>query len=269
MTDNWQPTGVDTQTPSTARMYDYYLGGKHHYPADREAAATVLQAIPDIPVAARENRAFLKRAVRAMAASGVRQFIDVGTGLPTQENVHQVAQQVAPDARVVYVDSDPVALAHARALLATDAQTVAVDADMRHPQQVVTDPAVRDMIDFNEPIGLLFVLVLHFVTDEEDPAALVADYRDRLPAGSYIAVSHVTADEVSADAYTAGKHPYERATSTINPRTQRQIQKLFAGLEVLDPGVVAVGQWRPDSPDSTTADSGDRTLAFAGVGRKP
>lgn len=266
VTHDWNPTGVDTQTPSTARMYDYYLGGKDHYPADWEAAERVLAAIPDLPAVIRENRGFLQRAVRAMADSGIRQFLDLGTGLPTRENVHQVAQAVNPDARVVYVDNDPVVLAHARALLATDSQTTVVEADLRHPEQVLTHPQVTETLDFDEPLGVLFVAVLHFVTDGEDPAGIVAAFREAMASGSYLALSHGTAEYVSPDTATRVHQPYDGAISSIHSRSVEEIRELFSGFETLDPGIVPLHQWRPDQPDTSAAMS---TLGLAGLGRKP
>lgn len=249
--DDWTPRGVDTQTPSTARMYDYYLGGKHHYPADRQAAEKVLAAIPDVATAARENRKFLQRTVRVMAESGIRQFVDLGAGLPTQQNVHQVAQAVDPGARTVYVDHDPVALAHARALLATDNQTAVVDADLRRPREVLPHPDVGSFIDFDEPVGLLLVAILHFTTDDEGPADVVAGYREALAPGSQLAISHASNDDVPADAAARGSQVYDQATSTITLRTSDEIRRLFPGLEILDPGVVRVDRWRPHLADAS------------------
>lgn len=263
---DWAPRGIDTQTPSTARMYDYYLGGKHHYPADREAAERALAAIPDVPVAVRENRKFLGRVVRLMAEAGIRQFLDLGTGLPTQENVHQVAQTVRPDARVVYVDNDPVTLAHARALLATDTQTTVADADLRYPELVLDNPSVRGRIDFTEPVGVLLLLMLHFVTDEENPGGLVAAFRDALPSGSYIALSHASADTLSAEEAEEVARPYKQATSPFTLRTREQIYDLFAGLEILEPGVVPAQEWRNDSAEEIPT---TKAMNFAGLGYKP
>lgn len=267
MTGDWHPTGIDTETPSTARMYDYYLGGKDHYPADREAAQQVLAAIPDLPTVLRENRRFLRRAVQVMAQAGIQQFLDLGAGLPTEENVHQVAQAATPDARVVYVDHDPVAVAHARALLATDAQTTVADADLRHPDQVLTHPEVIELIDFDEPLGVLFVAVLHFVTDEENPAGVVAAFRDVMASGSHLAISHGTRDHLPTDTDAAPvQQTYEQATSTITSRSQEQIRGLFAGFDVLEPGIVPLHQWRTDPVDPAATLP---TLGFAGLGRKP
>lgn len=264
-TADWAPRGIDTRTPSTARMYDYYLGGKHHYPADREAAEQVLTAVPDLKITIIENRRFLGRAVRLMAQAGIRQFLDLGTGLPTQENVHQVAQTLHPDARVAYVDNDPVTLAHARALLANDTQTVVVDADLRRPEQVLSDPQINELIDFTQPVGVLLVAMLHFVTGDEDPAGMVATFRDAVPSGSYLALTHATAEDLPADTANQATRPYEHATASITLRTREQVHGLLTGFEVLDPGIVPIPQWRSGTPPPATT----TPLGLAALARKP
>lgn len=261
---DWAPRGIDVNTPSVARMYDYYLGGKHHYPADREAAEKVLAAVPDLTITTRENRKFLGRAVRIMTEAGIQQFLDLGAGLPTQENVHQVAQAANPDARVVYVDNDPVTLAHARALLATDTQTAVVDANLRYPGQVLSNPVVTELIDFDEPVGVLFVAILHFIPDDENPAGIVAAFRGAIPSGSYLALSHGTGDEASPDEADEGTRPYQQATSTITLRTREQVHDLFTGFELLEPGIAPVQQWRNHSEDTTTR----KATILAGLGYK-
>lgn len=267
---DWTPRGVDTETPSTARMYDYYLGGKHHYPADREAAERVLTVFPQLAPILRANRAFLVRAVRHMTESGIRQFLDLGTGLPTQENVHQVAQAVAPDARVVYVDNDPVALAHARALLATDTQTTVADADLRQPEQVLAHPEATKLIDLDEPIGLLCVAVLHFVTDDEDPAGIVARYRSAMASGSHVAVSIANSDSGDPDAFRQLEEIYRNATSPLVLRPRTQIQTLFEGFRLVEPGLVDIPDWRPESAEEARAQrAASPAVGLAGVARKP
>lgn len=246
-------------------MYDYYLGGKNHYPADRKAADQIIALYPDVATWARDNRAFLQRAVRTMAESGIRQFLDLGAGLPTQQNVHQVAQAADPEARVVYVDNDPVTLAHARALLVNDDQTTVVEADLRYPEYILSHPEVTRTIDLGQPLGVLMVAILHFVTDDEDPAAIVSTFRDAVPSGSCLAVSHGTADDVSEETKTQGRQVYEQASSTLNPRTREQIRGLFAGFEILDPGIVPVQRWRTETTDTTSP----HVTAFAGFGCKP
>ena len=201
------PPEIDTSKPHPARMYDYFIGGKNHFAADRETAAKVLQNSPSTRTAARENRAFLGRAVRYLAAeAGIRQFLDIGTGLPTTSNVHEVAQAVAPSSRVVYTDNDPMVLAHARALLtsAPEGRTAYIHADLRDPAAILSDPATRDVLDFSQPIALMLVAVLHFIPDEDNPAAILATLLDALPSGSYLVASHSTAEHAPGDTMSAG-----------------------------------------------------------------
>ncbi len=247
-------------------MYDYFLGGKDHYQVDREAAEQALAAAPEIRALARENRAFLQRAVRFLAAeAGIRQFIDLGTGLPTKGNVHEVAQQAVPDARVVYVDYDPVATTHARALLATDDQTVAIQADLRDPEAILGDPHAQELIDFDQPVAVLFLSVLHFVTDEEDPAGIVARFREAMAPGSYVALSHGSAR--NPQRAEEAERGWDRATSSIKARTSEQVRALFEGFDLVEPGLVNAAEWRPDSPGK--AKTHEVGLFLAGVGRKP
>jgi hypothetical protein len=256
---------IDTSTPNPARIYDYLLGGKDHFPTDRAAAEELLAVVPQAAEGARENHAFLQRAVRFLAQQGIRQFLDVGTGLPTQGNVHQVAQSVAPDARVVYVDNDPVVHAHANALLAGD-ETAAVLADLRQPEQLLGHPAVGRLLEVERPVGLLVVAVLHFVRDEEDPAGIVAQLRDMLAPGSYLVVSHATADfhpEVAGRVTAI----YQRASAPLVLRSRDEIARLFDGFELLPPGLVQPAAWRPDpTPDGSASQSAGGF--YAGVGRR-
>lgn len=252
----------DTSVAHPARMYDYFLGGKDNFPADRAAADRLLAAAPQTRVGARENRAFLQRAIRYLAGeASIRQFLDIGTGLPTQGNVHEIAQQVVPDARVVYVDNDPIVHVHANALLAGD-NTTAILADLREPEAILGAPQVRGMIDFDEPLAVLLVAVLHFIRDEEDPAGIVAQLRDAIAPGSYLVLSHGTGDldlELSAEATRV----YERAAAPLVLRSLAEIARLFDGFELVDPGLVQLSLWRPDGELPSA-----RGL-FGGVGRKP
>jgi len=255
---------IDTSTPNPARIYDYLLGGKDHFPADRTAAEEILAAVPQARAGARENRAFLGRAVRYLAAeAGIRQFLDIGTGLPTQGNVHQIAQAIAPDAPVVYVDNDPVVHAHAAALLA-GGHTVAVLGDLRQPEAILAHPEVRRVLDFGRPVAVLLVAILHFVRDEEDPAGIVARLRDGLAPGSYLVVSHATADfhpEVAAKVTAV----YEQATAPLVLRSRDQIGRLFDGFELVAPGLVQPAAWRPDGEGPASPGAGG---FHAGVGRR-
>lgn len=267
---DWATSGIDTQTPSVARMYDYYLGGKHHYPADREAAARAVEAFPQLPAVLKANRAFLVRAVRFMAEAGIGQFLDLGTGLPTQENVHQVAQAVNPAARVAYVDNDPVTLAHARALLATDDQTTVADADLRRPEQVLVHPEVTKLIDFDQPIGLLLVMVLHFVPDADDPAGMIARYRDAMAPGSYFATSLADRDSGDSEAVAAIEDVYRNATVPLVFRPRAQLETFLAGFDLVEPGLVEIPDWRPTSAAQASRQRAETTwVGLAAVGQRP
>jgi SAM-dependent methyltransferase len=261
------PAKIDTTVPHPARVYDYWLGGKDNFEADRLVAEATAKAAPGVVQGARDNRAFLGRAVRFLAESGVTQFLDIGTGIPTQDNTHEVAQLVNPAARVAYVDNDPIVMNHARALLrgTPEGTTVYVEADLRKPKDILSHPDVVTTIDFSRPVGLVIVGTLMFIKDEERPFDLVKEYADALPPGSYLAISHVTADfepkaiGASADAYNKGPIPF-------TPRTGEQITRFFEGFDLVEPGLVRVFDWRPEEGD----DIGVIRVAgaYGGVGRK-
>jgi S-adenosyl methyltransferase len=267
------PVGIDVNTPNVARMWDYQLGGKDNFAADRAAADAVNEALRNMNVpggkeVARENRAFLGRAVRFLTAeAGIRQFVDIGAGLPTQGNVHEIAQQIAPDARVAYVDYDPVVLAHGRALLAGDDQANIIQADMRRPEELLAHPDVRSLVDLTQPVGVLMIAVLHLLVDEEDPAGIVDRFMAAVPVGSYLVISHSTRDArpEAADVLTA-QFSRSKTTAPIVPRSRVEIARFFAGVELVRPGLVYASEWRPD-PDQPAAEEGARWL-LAGVGRK-
>jgi S-adenosyl methyltransferase len=237
---------VDPAVPSVARMYDYFLGGKDNFASDRRAAEEVARALPGVAGVARANRMFLRRHV---AGLGVEQFLDLGAGLPTQGNVHEVARAVHPRARVVYVDNDPVVTSHGRALLSGDEGTAVVEADLRDPGGVLGDPRVTRLIDFDRPVCVLFVAVLHFLADEEDPGGLVARYRDALPPGSHVVLSHAALEEhrnvAVGDAYRAASAPFAA-------RTREQVTAFLDGLTIVPPGVVRLHEWRPDGGEPET-----------------
>ncbi|GAA1073676.1 MULTISPECIES: SAM-dependent methyltransferase [Kitasatospora] len=262
------PVDLRPEVPHPARMYDYYLGGKDNFPADREAAEKVLALSPLVRLSALANRAFLQRAVRHLAEAGVRQFLDIGTGIPTAGNTHQTAQLVHPDARVAYVDNDPIVLVHSRALLAGSSRgTVTVtQADLRDPEKILADPQVRELLDLGRPVALLLFAVLHFVDDADDPYGIVRTLVDALPPGSHLALSHGTGDFVPASEAEKGPAIYRNATAQLSMRTKEQVLKFFDGLELLEPGLVTAPLWRPDTtPSATDAEVG----IWAGVGRKP
>jgi hypothetical protein len=261
-----EPHEIDVTTPSVARMYDYYLGGKDNYAADREAARLVLGSAPDVPLAALENREFLKRAVRYLAAErGITQFVDIGPGLPTQGNVHQLAHQHSPGAKVAYVDNDASVLVHSRALLDGVPGVTLLPGDLREPEAILAAPGLTTVIDFSRPVALLMTLVLHFVPPADDPCGLVAMYRDALCPGSFLVLSHVTGDDREPGTL-GGVDAYENASAPLILRTRSQVQEFFNGFDLVDPGVVFLSQWRPAG--EYHAQGGTR-WAYCGVAEKP
>jgi hypothetical protein len=265
-----------TQKPATAaRMYDYYLGGIHNFPADQQAARKVVEQLPFIPAAIRSGRAFLRRAVRHLAEAGVRQFLDVGSGIPTVGNVHEIAQERLPDARVVYVDIDPVAVAEGLEILEANELATAIHGDLRRPEAILENPELRRLLDFDRPIGLLLIAMLHFMPDDEQAYGAVARLVDALAPGSYLVVSHAAAeafDDMGGHSRIAGEI-YRKQTATPGvARTRSGVERFFAGLELVDPGVAGLHEWRPDgSPVEPEALVGEarRSAGWAGVGRKP
>ena len=268
------PTQIDVSVAHPARMYDYYLHGKDNFPADREAAEKIIALAPEVRDFARANRAFLGRAVRLLAEQGVDQFLDIGTGIPTADNTHQVAQRVDPTARVVYVDNDPIVLAHARALMSGSDQgaTRVIQADLRDPAGILGHPDVRATLDFNRPVGLILAAVLHFVAEDEDPDGILKQLTDVLPSGSHLVLSHATTDptpdgdpQIVADANAeAGRVYRSRSVSALTFRSGPRIRELLTGFDLLEPGLVPVHAWRNES-DLHVAGVG----IYAAVGRKP
>jgi S-adenosyl methyltransferase len=255
----------DARTPNVARIYDYLLDGKDNFPADRETAHQLLDLLPDAARSARDNRKFVSRVVRHLAAdAGIRQFIDIGTGLPTRDSIHEAAQSVAEDARVVYSDYDPVAVCHARALLATTPSLAAIEGDLRFPAKILGDPELRNLIDFGKPVGLLLTAVLHHIRDDERPYDLVRTLTDALPAGSCVVISHITADEVPDHVAAEARDLYASASAPAHPRTRTEITRFFDGMELIDPGIVPTRDWRPP----VRGDKLSRALAYGGVGYK-
>lgn len=261
------PYEVDLSQPNVARMYDYYLGGKYNYPADREAARLVLGAAPDVPLAALENREFLKRATRfLMRDRSIRQFVDVGPGLPTQSNMYQLARQYDPGAHVVYVDNDVVVLTHSRSLLHGVPGATVIAGDLREPAPILADPELRELIDFSQPIALCMTLVLHFLPPDDDPYGVVARFRDALCPGSFLVLSHVTGDGREPGALTDIDDVYGNANAPLIMRTRDQVTAFFNGFELIEPGVVFLSQWRPSG--EYHAQGGTR-WGLCGVGKKP
>ncbi|MFJ1702416.1 SAM-dependent methyltransferase [Kitasatospora sp. NPDC088346] len=262
------PVDLRPDVPHPARMYDYYLGGKDNFPADRAAAEQVVSLGPLVRISARANRAFLQRAVRHLAEEGITQFLDIGTGIPAAGNTHEIAQRIVPDARVAYVDNDPIVLVHGRALLAGSGagHVTVVQGDLRDPKAVLADPAVRAVIDFDRPVGLLLFAVLHFIDDADDPYGIVRTLLDALPAGSRIALSHATGDFTTPEQAAKGPAVYRAATAQLSMRSREQVARFFDGLELAEPGLVTAPLWRPDQEPQDT----DREVAiWAAVARKP
>lgn len=263
---SWAPSEVDLSRPSAARVYDYYLGGSHNFEVDRAMAREAIAMWPELPAIMQSNRAFLRRAVRYLVGQGINQFLDIGSGIPTVGNVHEVAHEADSMARVVYVDSDPVAVAHSRAILAGDERTTVVRADLREPDTILNDPTVRGAIDLEQPVAVLMVAVLHFVPDQDDPFGAVGQVRDRLASGSHLILSHASAEgrpEVAA----SHRQLYSRTPTPMTMRSRAEIARFFDGFELVEPGLVWLPLWRPDSP-SSAINKPERTTGFAGVGRK-
>jgi SAM-dependent methyltransferase len=259
---SWAPEGVDTERPSAARVYDYALGGSHNFAVDRELFRQLTVVVPDLVAQAHASRAFLRRAVRFCVAAGTDQFLDIGSGIPTRGNVHEIA----PEARVMYVDTDPVAVAHSRAILARNDRVGVLREDLRRPEQIIDHPDVRALLDFDRPIAILLVAMLHLVPDEDDPAGLIARLRDAVAPGSYLVISHGTA-ESRPGALAEGVQLLQRVNVGTTLRTRAEVERLFTGFELVDPGLVWIPQWRPDDP-ADVGDHPERSIMLAGVGRK-
>ena len=264
----WVPPGIDTGKANIARVYDYWLGGSNNFRADQDAARAMIAIEPNIRAIARANRDFLGRAVRFLTTeAGIRQFIDIGSGIPTGRNVHEVAQETAPGSRVVYADVDEVAVAHSRLLLEDNADTAVIQADLRDPDAILTAPETQLLIDFSQPAGLLLVSVLHFLDDHDDPWRVVAHLRDALAPGSYLVLSHGTG-EAKPDVAAAASTVYlNKVAARGDYRSRADILRFFDGFTLLDPGLVYLTQWRPDERDETARDASNFWL-LAGVGRR-
>ncbi|ABD11627.1 hypothetical protein ThrDRAFT_03272 [Frankia casuarinae] len=263
------PVDLRTDQPHAARMYDYFLGGKDNFPVDREAAEQARAAFPGASIAAVENRAFLRRATRFLATEvGIRQFLDIGTGIPTSPNLHEVAQGIAPDARIVYTDNDPIVLAHARALLAStpEGRTAYLDADLRDPERILAAPELRDTLDLTQPVALSMIAIFHFIPDADDPYGILGRLLAALPSGSYLALTHATADvnpsmEQLFITYRSRGIPGQQ-------RTRAEVERFFAGLELIDPGVEMVHRWRPEEPAAEGEGPTDAEVSvYGGVAR--
>ncbi|MGW0551136.1 SAM-dependent methyltransferase [Streptomyces altiplanensis] len=264
----WAPQGIDLSVPSVSRIYDFYLGGSHNFEVDREAARKAMEFMPGLPKVMQANRAFMRRAVRFAVGEGITQFLDIGSGIPTFGNVHEVAQAADPGARVAYVDHDPVAVAHSRAVLAGNDRAGIAAADLRKPQEILNDPVVGGLIDLDRPVALLLVAVLHFVEDADDPQAAVATLRDALAPGSVVILTHASYEGIPIPEEQAGGTVgvYKDIKNPLVMRSREEIARFFEGYAMVEPGLVPMPDWRPEIPaaqEDPYAYSG-----YAGVGRK-
>ncbi|MER5412267.1 SAM-dependent methyltransferase [Streptomyces virginiae] len=270
----WAPPGIDISVPSVSRIYDYYLGGSHNFEVDRQTARRAMEFMPGLPKIMQANRAFMRRAVRHAVAEGVTQFLDIGSGIPTFGNVHEIAQAASPQARVVYVDHDPVAVAHSRAVLTGDDHSGIVAADLRKPKEILAAPEVGRLLDLGRPVALLLVAVLHFLEDTDDPYAAVAELRDALAPGSLLILTHASYEGIPLTQETAAGTVgvYRDMRNPLVMRTREQISGFFDGFEMLEPGLVSMPDWRPDRPDdgedAETPEDPYAFSGFGGVGRK-
>jgi hypothetical protein len=263
---DWVSEDIDLTVPNAARMYDYALGGFHNFAVDREYVNRAEEALPGFRVNAQINRAFLGRAVRWLVGAGIEQFLDIGSGIPTLGNVHEIAQRAAPQARVVYVDIDPVAVAHSQAILAGQSGVRVLEADLRGPAEILFHPEVNELLDFSQPVAVLMTAVMHFVSDTDDPAAIVAQLRDVLVSGSYITITHVAPTPEFEEQLATLQQLYRRTPTPFHLRTPERIAQLLTGFELVEPGIVPITEWRPESHDRDTE---PRRAMLAAVARKP
>ncbi|MGC4805706.1 SAM-dependent methyltransferase [Micromonospora sp. DT233] len=263
---DWAPDTIDIERPSVARMYDYYLGGSHNFAADRATARAMVDAVPEAPLMAQANRAFLRRAVHFLAEAGIRQFLDIGSGIPTVGNVHEIAQRIDPASRVVYVDIDPVAVAHSREILSGNDRAAVIQEDLRRPEQILTHPDLTGLLDLSQPVAVMIVAVLHFVPDSDRPAEILRTLRAALAPGSYLVLSQASDDDRQDHGERAeAEAVYHRTDNPLIIRSRAQLTSLFDGFDLVDPGLVWVPQWRPETPEN--AEGAEKSAFLGGVGR--
>jgi hypothetical protein len=258
------PPAIDTSVAHHARIYDYVLGGKDNYAADRKAVEAMRKIYPNVAIAVRANRAFLGRAVRYLAAeAGIRQFLDIGTGIPTAGNTHQVAQAIAPESRVVYVDNDPIVLSHARALMVSNSEgaTDYIDSDLRDTGTILAE--ARHLVDFSKPVAVTMLAILHAIPDADDPHGIVTTLMDAVPAGGYLAISHPGSDLLGRDTVDGLKGITDQMSQPFTYRSREQVARFFAGMDLVEPGLVRLEEWRPDPGKPTPPSAG-----WCAVGRK-
>lgn len=262
---DWAPKNIDLERPNAARVYDYLLGGMANFAKDREFASRLTEIAPEAATIARTNRAFLRRAVTYCLDNGIRQFLDIGSGIPTAGNVHEIAHRIEPSARVVYVDIEPVAVAHTELMLEDNANAAVVHGDLLEPEALLTSEAARRLLNLDEPIAVLMVAVLHFLDDDRGPHAAVARYVDAMAPGSLLVLSHIAKEDT--DEQSQARTLYQNNDVPVLGRTREQLAAFFAGLQLEDPGIVWTPQWHPEASDNVI--DPDRSKGYAGVGRKP
>ncbi len=265
--DDWIADGVSLDRPNPARIWDYLLGGNHNFAADRAAAEKVLERLPHVAEAAVVQRAFLRRAIDLFTAEGIDQFLDIGSGLPTEGNVHDLARATIPEARVVYVDIDPVVIAHSSQMLKDDPRATIIEGDLRYPSSILEHEEVAELLDFDEPMALTMTSVLHFILDDDLAYEAARTMIDAVAPGSYVAMSHALSEEETRDAMGKAVEDYKvAANSTL--RTHEEIARFFDGLELIDPGLVRAPLWRPEDPEDLMADAPEHYIGLVGVGLK-
>ena len=268
-TEEWIPEEIALDQPNVARIYDYLLDGYHNFEIDRVMADRVIQINPDFRLAAHVNRAFLRRCVRFLAEQGIDQFLEVGSGLPTAGHVHEIAQEINPAARVVYVDIDPVAVAHSQAMLHGSSTATVIRADARQPDQILDHAEFKRLLDLSRPAAVLFCAILHLIPDDQEAYYAVSTLRDVLAPGSYVAVSHPSRDDAPPEMVDGLNKSTARASANYQFRRHAQIGRFFDGLELVEPGLVFTPLWRPEGPDDLLVDQPERAYCLAGIGYRP
>jgi|SRR5215211_2322894 len=262
------PTELNLERPSAARIYDYLLGGFYNFEVDRAAAQRITEVLPEMPLFMRANRAFLRRVVRFLTDQGIDQYLDLGSGIPTVGNVHEIAQQANPSASVVYVDNEPVAVTHSRTILQGNSKATVIQADIRQLDVILGHPETRRLLDFNKPTAVLLLSVLLFVTDDEEAYRVVRSVRDALVPGSFIAISHPTPDETPPEQAEKAERLYAAIGTPVRVRSYNEVGRFFEGLELLEPGLVHIPLWRPEGPDDLFLENPELSGYYGGIGRK-
>jgi len=262
---SWIPEGIDVTVPNVARMYDYALGGHHNFTVDRENTDRAEQALPGFIVSAHANRAFLYRVVRWLVGAGITQFLDIGSGIPTVGNVHEIAEQAAPGTRTVYIDIDPIAVAHGQAILTGNPRVKALEGDLREPIKIVDHPDVTELLDFAKPVAVLITGVMHFISDADNPRGIIAQLADAMVSGSYIVLSHVAPMLDVEEALATLQELFQRTPTPFYMRTREQLAELLTGLEIVEPGIVPIPDWHPDPHDHAPD---HRRIMLVAVARK-